>query len=236
LPSLRHQTHQFLTDSRVFRNGYLHARPALAELAPDNHDVVIEGYPRSANTYAVAAFGFANPTARISAHLHSWVSVEHASRLGLPTMVLIREPSDAAASLMVFRPGLTARAALRQYLTFYEHAASHADSVVMTAFEEAIADFGCSIRRLNSRFGTAFQPYAKSRDNEEAVRQAVEQLEMNRAGRVSELTVARPSDERRRLSAQARELIAREERLIGRASDLYRQIILAPMSRTDSNT
>ena len=60
-----------------------------------NHatQLVIEGYPRSANTYAVVAFAAVQPERpRIAHHLHVAAQVLAAVDRDIPTMVLIRRP------------------------------------------------------------------------------------------------------------------------------------------------
>nr|MBA2566441.1 hypothetical protein [Thermoleophilaceae bacterium] len=51
--------------------------------------VVIEGFPRSANSYTFLAFRGWNPGVRIGHHLHTPLQVTLAVRLGVPCAVLI---------------------------------------------------------------------------------------------------------------------------------------------------
>jgi len=82
-------------------------------------EIVIEGYPRSANTYAVCAFLFAQQhPVRIARHLHVPAQVIQAVRWGIPTLILIRKPQDAIASLLVREPMLFAKRAINDYICF----------------------------------------------------------------------------------------------------------------------
>ncbi|MEW6059376.1 MAG: hypothetical protein AB1551_04425, partial [Actinomycetota bacterium] len=63
-------------------------------------DLVIEGYPRSANTLAVSAISAAQPgPIRIAHHLHAPGHVIAAIRRGVPVLVLVREPEEAVIGL-----------------------------------------------------------------------------------------------------------------------------------------
>lgn len=66
-------------------------------------DLVIEGFPRSANTYALVAFEHANGTAhRVSSHLHTPESVRRAVRLRLPVVLLVRDPAEVLVSTLQY--------------------------------------------------------------------------------------------------------------------------------------
>lgn len=83
-------------------------------------EIVIEGYPRSANTFAVAAFMLAQERpVKMAHHLHAPAQVIRAVKWGIPTLLLIRQPEDAVLSLLIREPGISAERALRDYIRFY---------------------------------------------------------------------------------------------------------------------
>ena len=82
--------------------------------------------------------------------------MRRAVRLGLPTLVLIRRPTDAVTSYLVRRPTLTPDDALLEYLDFYRTAWPARDGFVVAPFEPVVSDFGAVIDRVNERFGTSF--------------------------------------------------------------------------------
>jgi len=83
-------------------------------------EIVIEGFPRSANTYALAAFTCANgPRTVVASHLHAASSVAQGVRRGLPVIVVLRDPLDACASLLQRQP-VQASSALGAYVRFHE--------------------------------------------------------------------------------------------------------------------
>ena len=70
-------------------------------LARRDSALVIEGFPRSGNTFSVAAFQIANgQDLHVGRHLHGAPHVLRAVRLGLPTVVLIRRPREAVLSYL----------------------------------------------------------------------------------------------------------------------------------------
>ena len=126
-----------------------------------NTEIVIEGYPRSANTFAVAAFQLAQGReVEIAHHLHGAAQIKRAARLGVPAVVLVREPSEAILSLMVRDPTASVRWAIHSYVRFYSNVVPHLDKIVIAPFATVTSDFGSIIRIVNARYGTAFKDFA----------------------------------------------------------------------------
>ena len=182
-----------------------------ASLARPETAIVIEGFLRSGNTFSVAAFHIANgPEPHVGRHLHGAPHVLRAVRLGLPTVVLIRQPKDAVLSYLVRRPTLTPYDALVEYLDFYRTAWPARHGFVVAPFDRVTSDFGAVLGQVNERFGTSFQRYEPTPENEAAAFHLVE--EMNRletGGEVVESLVGRPSSERSRRKDELRALLER---------------------------
>src|SRR3954464_10179246 len=123
-------------------------------------DLVIEGFPRSANTYARVAFEHANGRGwRVSSHLHSPQSIVTAVRIGLPTILLIRQPDEVLASARHLHSSIRAIDVVTDYVRFYERVLPFVDRVVVADFGEVTEDFGGVLTRCNASFGTSFNPY-----------------------------------------------------------------------------
>lgn len=90
-----------------------------ARLADRGSELCIEGYPSSGNTFAEMTVAGAWPGLRIATHRHCIAAVKRALELGVPTVVLIREPYDAIASCVV-RFGMPLRRAVQEYRHFHE--------------------------------------------------------------------------------------------------------------------
>ena len=170
----------------------------------EDTDIVIEGFPRSGNTFAVAAFAVAQRgPVRIAHHVHAPGHVIEAVRQRLPVLVLIRRPEDAVREFVRIRPALTAAQAARGYVRFYRPLVPHRHRFVVGSFEEVTTDFGAVIRRINERFGSSFAEFEHTADNEAKVRQAADRHWQERTGpglprlgRASPIVDATEGDER----------------------------------------
>jgi|SaaInlStandDraft_1057018.scaffolds.fasta_scaffold01433_9 hypothetical protein len=145
-------------------------RPSYKRLASRSHDLLIEGFPRSSNSFFVKALSQANNLLdlKIATHFHSSAHVLMGVKYNLPVVVLIRNPSDAVFSLLAhgFQLGiitecskkdeeLLLRSSLKQYLSFYKPLL-HSKNILFIRFEEVINNFDKTIDKLNKRFSTSY--------------------------------------------------------------------------------
>jgi hypothetical protein len=129
-------------------------------------EIVIEGFPRAANTFSVFAFQLAQERpVRVAHHLHAPIQVATGVAMGIPVIVLVRRPSDAVLSLVLRNPYISMRRALRDYATFYEHVLPLRSGCVVAPFEAVTSDFGSVVRRVNERYGTEFVPFDAAPEN-----------------------------------------------------------------------
>jgi len=126
-------------------------------LVQKDTQLVIEGYPRSANTFAVVAFAKAQSVPiKTAHHLHAQAQVLRGVERGIPVCVLIRQPIDAMKSFLVMYPDITPVMALRAYIEFYSDVLPVADRVVFVKFELVISDFGQVVSAINRKYATSF--------------------------------------------------------------------------------
>ena len=208
----RHHARRPLARTPYLWDVAMRARPAkAATLARRDTAIVIEGFLRSGNTFSVAAFQIANgPELHVGRHLHGAPHVLRAVRLGLPTLVLIRQPRDAVLSYLVRRATPTPHDAVLEYLDFYRTAWPVRDRFVVGLFDRVTSDFGAVLEQVNARFGTSFRRYEPTPENEARAFELVE--EMNRletGGEVVESLVGRPSAERSRRKRELEALLDR---------------------------
>jgi capsular polysaccharide biosynthesis protein len=149
-------------------------------------ELVIDGYTRSACTFAVYAFQLAQqiprsasrrstyrhrggssaqPQVRLAHHLHAPAQLLEAARRGVPALVVIREPEGAILSQVLQEPHVSLRDALVSYERFYSSLVPHAGSFVAGEFQDVTRDFGSVIRRLNKRFETHYRTFDPNDDN-----------------------------------------------------------------------
>jgi hypothetical protein len=138
-------------------------------VTPDT-ELVVDGYTRSATTYAVYAFQVAQPKpVRVAHHLHAPAQIVAAARWGVPTILLVRDPEGAVLSQVVREPGVTVRDALVSWRRFHQVALRRPDAFVVGGFGRVTADMGGVIRDLNGRFGTSFAEFERTEDHQRLV-------------------------------------------------------------------
>lgn len=190
-------------------------------------DIVIEGFPRCASSFAVAAFRLAQePRAmRIADHTHSPSEVIAGVRQGSPVLVLIRPAEPAVVSHLVRNPDLPVRPVLRGYLRFYETIAPLRHGFVVGTFDEVITDLGSVIGRVNARFGTRFAPFVHTPEHLERIEREIDDDYGSRVrGREQHArAVPRPTDDRATLRDEAAVRYARDAppELRARADRIY---------------
>lgn len=193
-----------------------------------NHatQLVIEGYPRSANTYAVVAFAAVQPERpRIAHHLHVAAQVLAAVDRDIPTMVLIRRPLDAVSSLLIRESGFEPGRAIGAYRNFYEPLLPKVGRFVLAPFEDVTTDYGSVIDRLNERFQTEYVRYDHAEDLEQQIMDRIDVIDRKRVdGPVDEDRVARPSEQRVATAARLKEQL-RERRDMQELEVLYERVM-----------
>lgn len=139
------------------------------KVAEPGDDIVIEGYVRSANTFATDAFAASQDRpVSIATHFHSPAQFGLARKYKIPAMLLLRDPVAAALSYVVFNEqAYNAERALRFYIHFHRPLLEITDSFVVAPFEEVTSDFGKSMKRLNDRFGTDYKLFTHNEESQQ---------------------------------------------------------------------
>jgi hypothetical protein len=163
-----------------------------------NHNVHlhISGYPRSGNTFARTAFLAENPGLRICSHRHIPTFVLQSVRRGIPGIVLIRNPLDAALSWAIHqnRPIEECIAYWNDYYRILMPIRSH---LFVARFEDVTTDFGRVMHAFNDRWGTTFFPFDHTPDNVTYCFKVIENDTRLPSGEIHEAQVSRPSSFRR---------------------------------------
>jgi hypothetical protein len=97
-------------------------------------DLLIEGFPRSGNSFLVSWIAKANPGLRIASHMHSIAHVHAALRRRLPVVVVIREPEAALASLALFDRQRPIEQHIERYRRFHVGVLAVCDEVLVSPF------------------------------------------------------------------------------------------------------
>ena len=195
----------------------------------DDTDLVVEGLPRSGNTFAAFAFQVASgDRLTIASRVHVPAQVALAVRRSLPTVITIREPVEASVSHMAAVPHLTATRALREYVEYYERILDFRDAVVFADFAETTTDFGPVVERVNQRFDLHIPAFVHNQENVAAVFAAIDaHWEAVHAGRGRDEWIPRPTEGKSERKLQLRQQIEDPalDRLVAGARQVYDQLI-----------
>lgn len=135
-------------------------------------ELVIDGFTRSATTFAVYALQLSqDKPVQLAHHLHAPAQLIRAARRGVPAVALIRKPQGAILSQLTQEPDVALPDALYAYARFYERLMPYRNSFVVGEFGQVTGDFGAVIRQVNERFGTDFAEFTHT---DESVREVFE--------------------------------------------------------------
>jgi hypothetical protein len=156
------------------------ARGKLPEgyLVTPQTEIVIEGYPRSANSFAEAAFRVSQPEpVRMAHHAHAAAQVIAGIQWKIPTLVIFRDPEEAVRSLVMLRPHIyTAYDGYREYLTFYKTILPYRSQFVLSSFQDTTKSFDRVMRRINQRFGTEFVEFENTEEQTKLAYELVDHI------------------------------------------------------------
>ncbi len=195
----------------------------------DDTDIIIDGFPRSGNTFAVTAFKYAQPSAvNVSSHIHAPIEVITAVKKGIPAIVLVRDPDDAAMSFMIMLgQNVSAKTAYDYYIRFYESLLPYDGKFVACHFDTTIKDFGSAIRAVNVLNNKDFGVFDHTKENVDKCFDIIDAEYKDWRGEIRELNVSRPSDSRKDIKDELRKTL-REPHLAAvreRAYKVYQEFV-----------
>lgn len=192
-------------------------------LVCDSTELVIEGFPRSANTWAVVFFEyFQKRGVDIAHHLHVESQLIYAARKDIPAIVLIREPEGCIKSLLVREKHYTIERALHRYIEFYENLMPFRAKMIIANFEEVVGRMPYIIEKCNLKFGTRFNAGEMNETTTARIYSEIEAVN-HRLDNGKETHVARPSPKRE--SSYNNFTFEGHEKLLGRATQTYKKFI-----------
>jgi len=216
--------------------------PALRHTAVTRDtDLLIEGFPRSGNTFARNAFLFAcDNKLSVSSHLHLKSTVKKAIRLNKPILILVRNPMDAVSSYLVYQGEyFPAEQALKEYIDFNSYVRENLEHIVVATFDKVTGDFGSVIDQVNHRFETRFPLFEHTPENVkhclELTRGQVSPWLVGRRKWSEERNVSMPAEGRDHFKQQARArlLDVKNCELLARAEKIYEMLTSTPGPESD---
>ena len=202
-------------------------RPKQANLIVSaDADIVIEGFPRSANTFMTTWFDLAQEkNTKIAHHLHESYQVRFAEANDIPCVVLIRRPLDAIASVILRDRRMKSVSMLRNYIRFYDQIQSYHRNSVIVMFEEAIHQPNSVIEKINKRYDTAFDCLPEDRRKDVSHLIETKHLENFSLDKVDPLKIASPTTEKERAKEIIAADIARHGKLLTACNAIYERVV-----------
>lgn len=196
-------------------------------IASHNSEIVIDGFPRSANTFFVSFVEIAQDRpVRIGRHLHESWQFRFAEKHNIPCVVLIREPLAAVTSAVLRDPRADARTLLNNYVRLYENMLEHRKRAVIAPFEVVVKDANRIIAALNKVYGSKFKLMTEDRSLLVAEEVKSKDQAAFRSKILDQTRIAAPSEAKRHASAVIRAEI--EDRLgaeLSKASLVYQKVL-----------
>jgi hypothetical protein len=196
-------------------------------------DLVIEGFPRSANTFSVLAFDSAqtNPV-QLAHHLHAASQIIPAAKDNKPILLIVRQPEDAVASFMIMNDNLKPHDALKYYVSFHRKLLPYADRCAVASFESVIKEYNKVLENLNKKYETNFEIFEPTPENTEACLNKVSKAlvaEYDNKEYDYNTHVSRPIDERKnaksevlkRIKAEAPQLLTEAKTLYSKYKEIF---------------
>jgi hypothetical protein len=190
-------------------------------------ELYISGYPRSGNSFARTAFLSANPAVRLRSHRHIPTFVLHSQRCGIPGIVLIRSPLDAAVSWAIHE-NASMEETIAYWNDYYQTLLPARSELFVARFKEVTSDFGGVIEAFNERWGTRYVPFEHTVENAARCFQVAEDDKRQPSGEVREMQVSRPSRKRRAIKEKHLERLNESKFLrneLARANELYETFV-----------
>ncbi len=187
-------------------------------------NLVVEGFPRSANTFCAEVFRYlASEQLKIVSHVHHVAQVKQAVRLGIPTIVMVREPAGCLSSYLVAAPHASVRGVLREYVAYHNGLRRVLRSCLVVDFEELTSDPDSVVERANAKFGFHLPPLSSVGSADEIFR-IIESDHRSRYRGREETTLPRPDEARRELDWVYRERLTSPSNadLLTKAVEAYR--------------
>ncbi|HYO26093.1 MAG TPA: hypothetical protein VEQ85_14215 [Lacipirellulaceae bacterium] len=174
-------------------------------------DLVIEGYWRCGNHFAVYAFLVAQGKhVDVAHHFHAPAQLMLAARWGVPAVLLIREPVEAVASATVFLMREDPRPLLAFYNAFHERLLDYVDRLVVSDFPITVGDFGAVIEAVNAKYHTHYLPLEGTPEQRAEIDRRIREEHQQNMGAVA-TTLPLPSATKTHLKQRVLQRLERPE-------------------------
>lgn len=171
--------------------------------------LVIEGFPRSGNTFTSFAVDEASGhMITIASHVHQPSQIKYALAHSVPTVLVIRDPVSALASYLVYDRRFSVSTVIGEYCSYHQQLVPYAERLLICEFEEITSKMPSVIDRINQRFGFQIAPFDDSPSN---VQRVMAQIDLRHKLVHPNLdpaqSAASPHSDRRMMTQQMKDLL-----------------------------
>lgn len=190
-----------------------------------HHDLLVDGYPRTANSYAYNFLTRFHGDVRCVHHTHASATLKMARRFDTPPVVLVRDPLDAVTSNLIRSQGSLAYLE-GHYEQYYDYVRDHADEVTVVPFETVTQDPVGFLEVVERETGLppADPTQEQVAEANEAVQAHLERLAEAKYGDDAQAKKAVPDEDREDEKARVRAELSQRE-TIEELRDLYRTVL-----------
>ncbi len=211
----------YFGESSLFYNLLSISTPGIDKrMVTKDTDICLEGFPRSGNTFLFHSFKFYNPDTKIAHHVHAEIQFIRAIKFGVPCVIVIREPLETLASLMVVDGILNLNLAFQYYISYYQRLIRYCDQVVIIDNDDIENGVIGKLERINKANNKTFKYEGLTAEALKAV--TANMRESNRGGRYRML-IPLPDKEKSTLKEKINQDIKSHQRF-EEAMNLYRKV------------
>jgi hypothetical protein len=178
----------------------------LSRQLTESTDLVIEGFPRSGNTFTTFAIQDASRyELTIASHVHQPSQIKLALGLGIPTVLVIRDPLSALASHLVYDQRFSTSSVIGEYCSYHRQLVPYAERLFICEFDEVTSDISSVIDRINCRYSLQIPPFDDEPSNVKRILNLIDwRHRLIHPSLDPVQSVASPQSDRRELNEQMR--------------------------------
>lgn len=202
---------------------YARKYPANRFAVNKNTEICIEGFPRCANTYSACAFKLVNRDVKLGHHHHVPAQIFKSISFGIPTVVVIRNPEDAVASLLVLKNSIKADIYIKSFIKFYKSIVPVFDKVIVAHFPQIIENFNHTIEAVNRKYNKDFNLIDNIENRKEEIYKILNEFN----GKFEKRDIKRhfiPNEEKENFKKKVIKYV-KESQLLPEANKLYLHIV-----------
>lgn len=170
-------------------------------------DIVISGFPRSANTYLTLfikrRLNSINIDKNIVSHVHTIDIIRYSKERNIKCIVPIRKPEEAILSTYIyFQENKSIKLLVKWYIKFYRYIKKYYNYFIIIKYEDIINNTNLVVKKINENMDVEIPSVENIKDEKEKIFNIMENQSKNKIKRKEEnhiRQVGYPIEEREKL-------------------------------------